>query len=81
MDIQKEPEDRPVYIELSTARPDGQIDPEIQAISIEFASRGSEWHKQETKRLVWKIDVHLLPWIVLMYLTNFLDRKWVIPFI
>ncbi|KAF2807706.1 MFS general substrate transporter [Mytilinidion resinicola] len=27
------------------------------------------------KQLLWKIDGHLLPWVVLMYLTNFLDRN------
>ncbi|KAJ5088058.1 hypothetical protein N7456_011674 [Penicillium angulare] len=45
------------------------------AWTTEFASRDDDWHRQETRKLLWKIDIHLLPWIVLMYLTNFLDRN------
>lgn len=47
----------------------------METWTAEFASRDLAWHQQETRRLLWKIDLHLLPWIVLMYLTNFLDRK------
>lgn len=64
------------HIELSTAGLQG-IDAERQAISVEFASRDADWHNATTKKLLWKIDLHLLPWVVLMYLTNFLDRKYV----
>lgn len=63
------------HIELSTAWLQG-VDAEQQAMSIEFASREADWHNTTTKQLLWKIDLHLLPWVVLMYLTNFLDRKY-----
>lgn len=62
------------YEEAITHPKDPNADPEIAAISISFASQGPEWHKQISKKLLLKIDLHLLPWIVLMYLTNFLDR-------
>lgn len=65
------------HIELSTAGLQG-VDAERQAMSIEFASRDADWHNATTRKLLWKIDLHLLPWVVLMYLTNFLDRKYVI---
>jgi hypothetical protein len=63
------------HVELSTAGLEG-VDAERQAMSIEFASRDTEWHKTATRKLLLKIDLHLLPWVVLMYLTNFLDRKY-----
>ena len=64
------------HVELSTAGLEG-VDAARQAMSIEFASRDTEWHKTATRKLLLKIDLHLLPWVVLMYLTNFLDRKYV----
>ena len=62
------------HIELSSDT-QKRISP-IQALSAEFASRDAEWHQQKTRQLLWNVDLHLLPWIVLMYLTNFLDRKY-----
>jgi hypothetical protein len=29
-----------------------------------------------TRRLLRKVDFHLLPFLILMYLLNFLDRKY-----
>lgn len=46
------------------------------AFAGEFAFQTPEWHSQETKRLLRKVDWHLLPWIILMYLTNFLGRTY-----
>lgn len=42
-----------------------------------YASKSDEWHKQMTRRLMRKVDFHLLPLLVAMYLLNFLDRKYV----
>ncbi len=42
-----------------------------------YASKSEEWHKQMTRRLMRKVDLHLLPLLVAMYLLNFLDRKYV----
>jgi len=46
------------------ANPD--VDAELQAYAADFAQRDEEWHAYKTKNLLWKIDIHLLPWIVLM---------------
>ncbi|GIJ88073.1 hypothetical protein Asppvi_006989 [Aspergillus pseudoviridinutans] len=40
-----------------------------------YASKGPEWHQQMTRRLLRKVDMHLLPFLVVMYLLNFLDRN------
>lgn len=40
-----------------------------------FNHADQEWHKAMTKRLMRKVDFHLLPMLSLMYLLNFLDRK------
>ncbi|OJJ53525.1 hypothetical protein ASPSYDRAFT_162671 [Aspergillus sydowii CBS 593.65] len=40
-----------------------------------YASKSEEWHKQMTRRLMRKVDLHLLPLLVAMYLLNFLDRN------
>ncbi|KAL3429270.1 major facilitator superfamily domain-containing protein [Aspergillus tetrazonus] len=40
-----------------------------------YAAKGEEWHRQMTRRLMRKVDLHLLPLLVIMYLLNFLDRN------
>ncbi|KAJ0415445.1 major facilitator superfamily domain-containing protein [Aspergillus carlsbadensis] len=40
-----------------------------------YAAKSDEWHKAMTKKLLRKVDLHLLPLLVLMYLLNFLDRN------
>ena len=44
-----------------------------------YASKSEEWHKQMTSKLMRKVDLHLLPLLVIMYLLNFLDRKYAFP--
>ncbi|KAH8202427.1 hypothetical protein TruAng_003412 [Truncatella angustata] len=41
----------------------------------QFASSTPEYHQHMTKRLLRKVDLHLLPLLILMYLLNFLDRN------
>jgi hypothetical protein len=41
-----------------------------------YAAKGEEWHRRMTRRLMRKVDLHLLPLLVIMYLLNFLDRKY-----
>ncbi|KAI5865948.1 allantoate permease [Durotheca rogersii] len=41
----------------------------------QFGSASQEWHTDMSKRLLRKVDLHLLPMLVLMYLLNFLDRN------
>jgi sugar phosphate permease len=42
---------------------------------LNFASKDAEWIVAEDKRLVRKIDIRLLPFLIVMYLLNFLDRS------
>lgn len=46
-----------------------------QEINWSFATRDAAWHTNQTKGLLRKIDLRLLPILVLMYLLNFLDRN------
>ncbi|CAG7934088.1 unnamed protein product [Penicillium olsonii] len=48
---------------------------EQDALYQAYASKDSEWHQAMTKRLLRKVDWHLLPFLILMYLLNFLDRN------
>ncbi|GIZ42057.1 hypothetical protein CKM354_000533700 [Cercospora kikuchii] len=48
---------------------------ELQSFYTEFATKDAEWRKSFEKALVWKIDIRLLPLLVIMYLNNFLDRS------
>lgn len=40
-----------------------------------FIQADQDWHRAMTKKLMRKVDLHLLPMLSLMYLLNFLDRK------
>ncbi|KAI1432377.1 allantoate permease [Xylaria sp. CBS 124048] len=40
-----------------------------------FDGEGREWHGAMKGRLLKKVDAHLLPLLILMYLLNFLDRN------
>ncbi|KAI2731795.1 hypothetical protein DTO013F2_10609 [Penicillium roqueforti] len=48
---------------------------EQNALYHAYASKSPEWHRDMTKRLLHKVDWHLLPFLILMYLLNFLDRN------
>jgi hypothetical protein len=50
----------------STKNANPDVDAELQAFAIDFAQRDAEWYAYKTKHLLRKIDIHLLPWIVLM---------------
>ena len=45
-----------------------------KALFLEFASKDEDWKKEMDKKLVRKIDIRLLPILVILYLLNFLDR-------
>jgi hypothetical protein len=51
------------------------IDEQQIAQFRQFMEADSYWHRAMNKRLLRKVDIHLLPLLVLMYLLNFLDRK------
>ncbi|KAE9371907.1 MFS transporter [Stipitochalara longipes BDJ] len=50
------------------------VDPML-AIYLEYASQTPQWKAHHTSRLLRKVDVRLLPLLILMYLLNFLDRS------
>ncbi|KAJ8130930.1 hypothetical protein O1611_g2700 [Lasiodiplodia mahajangana] len=41
----------------------------------QFTEADADWHRAMRKKLMRKVDIHLLPLLVLMYLLNFLDRS------
>ena len=53
------------------------LDSEQDVLYQAYASKSPEWHQKITRTLLRKVDFHLLPFLVLMYLLNFLDRKYV----
>lgn len=42
---------------------------------LSYAAKDAEWKALHTKKLLRKVDLRLLPLLVLMYLLNFLDRS------
>ena len=41
----------------------------------QYASKSPEWHQNMNSALLRKVDTHLLPFLIMMYFMNFLDRK------
>ena len=52
----------------------GPADPTLQ-IYVEFASKDLQWKAIQNKKLLRKVDIRLHPFLILMYLLNFLDRS------
>lgn len=46
--------------------PQKGVDEKQEALYEEFKNRDVSWHQQETKTLLKKVDLHLLPLLVLM---------------
>jgi hypothetical protein len=46
-----------------------------KALFLEFANKDEVWKSEMDKKLVRKIDLRLLPILVILYLLNFLDRS------
>jgi hypothetical protein len=42
---------------------------------LSYAAKDNEWKAHHTKTLLRKVDIRLLPLLILMYLLNFLDRS------
>ncbi|KAK9242903.1 major facilitator superfamily domain-containing protein [Lipomyces tetrasporus] len=49
-------------------------DPELNE-RFGFNERSEEWHRKSRRKLLRKLDLHILPVIVVMYLLNYLDRS------
>ena len=50
------------------------VNDEQKRLHAEFAAHDAGWHSKMTRKLMRKVDIHLLPLLVAMYLLNFLDR-------
>lgn len=50
------------------------VEPTLQ-IYVEFASKDEQWKAIQNKKMLRKVDIRLLPFLILMYLLNFLDRS------
>jgi hypothetical protein len=50
------------------------VDAAQKALFVEFANRDEVWKSEMDKKLVRKIDLRLLPILIILYLLNFLDR-------
>ena len=46
-----------------------------QELYLAFAAKDPEWRAYHNKMLLRKVDIRMLPCLVLMYLLNFLDRS------
>ncbi|KAL1622780.1 hypothetical protein SLS54_004800 [Diplodia seriata] len=55
--------------------PQKGVDAEQAALYRAFEAKDEEWHHYMKKKLMRKVDWHLLPLLILMYLLNFLDRS------
>jgi sugar phosphate permease len=48
---------------------------EQAAFFEDFATKDAEWVEYQNRKLLRKVDMHLLPMLIVMYLFNFLDRS------
>lgn len=50
------------------------VDASVLKGSASYHSADSDLLSINEKALIWKIDMHVVPWLALLYLFNFLDR-------
>ncbi|KAM0701584.1 hypothetical protein Q7P35_010492 [Cladosporium inversicolor] len=76
IDTDAERQEHRISIEKDAANLDSVpgSDAAQKALFLEFASKDEDWKKEMDKKLVRKIDLRLLPILVVLYLLNFLDR-------
>lgn len=51
------------------------VEPNPEAWAEHFTSNGDEWCREFERKLLRKVDLRLMPTLVIMYLLNFLDRS------
>ncbi|KAK1764201.1 major facilitator superfamily domain-containing protein [Phialemonium atrogriseum] len=70
-------DDKPVSVELEEKKDAGVQDTHdaARAFTEHFEGRDEAWRRQTEKKLVRKVDMHLIPFLIVMYLLNFLDRS------
>lgn len=76
IDTDAERQEHRISIEKDAANLDSVpgADATQKALFLEFASKDEDWKREMDKKLVRKIDLRLLPILVILYLLNFLDR-------
>lgn len=74
---EREEVEHKIEIPAALVEQDG-IDEEQIAMFRRFIAADEEWHGNMTRKLIRRVDYHLLPVLILMYLLNFLDRKYVL---
>ncbi|KAL1297370.1 hypothetical protein AAFC00_004910 [Neodothiora populina] len=72
-DFKKDEHAEHVELELDLKIP--KVAGDEQAIHHAFVAQDEEWKATHTKKLLRKVDMHLLPFLIAMYLMNFLDRS------
>jgi len=77
IDADAERQERRISIEKDAANLDSVpgSDAAQKALFLEFANKDEDWKRDMDKKLVRKIDLRLLPILVVLYLLNFLDRS------
>lgn len=50
-------------------------DEETNRLYAQFAAADEDWHKKFEKKLMRKVDLRLVPLLVIMYINNFIDRS------
>jgi hypothetical protein len=72
-------EDEPVYEnEYAKTKEDPNfkgVPADKQQLYLGYAAKDDGWKAYNTKKLLRKVDIRLLPLLILMYLLNFLDRS------
>ena len=67
-------EDHPLQLPVTAVdEKDSQQRP-AAAVYVDHEGRFIEKTPSEQRRLMWKIDTHVLPWIAILYFLAFLDR-------
>lgn len=51
------------------------VDEQQRSLYRQFESNDPEWHRQQRKVLLRKIDWHMLPFLGAIYFMNYLDKK------
>ena len=50
-------------------------DPTQNEYYLQFASHDASWHQDFERKLMRKVDLRLIPLLVIMYINNFMDRS------
>lgn len=73
-DVERQEHRLSIEKEKAIANSSPGADPAQKALFAEFANKDQAWKDNMDKKLLRKIDIRLLPILVLLYLLNFLDR-------